>query len=87
MIDYRIGWFSFVMTDNAFFHVALSHVLADRTLSQRQGDPIDALRYRTESVRILNDRLEDQNDRISDGTIGTVAILADYEVYSTPSAR
>ena len=68
------------MRDEAFFYIALSQFVADNSFSQRKGDPEDAIRYRMESMRIVHDRLRKLKSQISDGTIGTVAILANYEV-------
>ena len=80
MRDYRLSWLSFAMNDDAFFHVMLSHFAADSNLSQRRGDPIEAVRYRMVSTRIINKRLAARWDQLADGTLAAVAVLANYEV-------
>jgi hypothetical protein len=80
MMDYRRGWFSLAISDEAFFNVALSLVAADGALTLRQGDPTEAILYRMEATRILSERMGLPRDRIADGTLGAVAVLANYEV-------
>jgi hypothetical protein len=67
------------MSDKAFFYVAIAHAASDCDLSLRKGDPIDAVSYRTEAIKIINERLGTPQYRISDENISAVAALANYE--------
>jgi hypothetical protein len=80
MMEYRRGWFSLAISDEAFFHVALSLIVADGDLTLKKGDPAEAVSYRMEAIRILNERMRSPQLRTSDGTLGAVAVLANYEV-------
>jgi hypothetical protein len=86
MMDYRRSWLSFAVNDNAFFHVMLSYGEADINFTQQKGDPIEAVGHRMKSVCIINERLRSPVGRLSDGTIATVAALANYEVCFTYSS-
>jgi hypothetical protein len=80
MMDYRRGWFSLAISDEAFFNVALSLVAADGGLTLKKGDPAEAVSYRMEAIRILNERIGSPQLRITDGTLSAVAVLTNYEV-------
>jgi hypothetical protein len=80
MIDYRNGWIALAMNDEAFFHVALAHSAGDVDLTLRKGDPDEAVSYRFQAIRIVNQRLGDPKTCLSDGTISAVAAIANYEV-------
>ena len=80
MTDFRKGWWSFAMNDKAFFYIALSHAASDCDLSLRKGDPIEAVSYRMEAIKIVNQRLGIPQYCTTDETISAVAALANYEV-------
>ena len=62
------------------FHISLSHYAGNYGLSKEENDPTEALRWRMESMKIVNERLDDHSAALSDGTMGTVASLSSYEV-------
>jgi hypothetical protein len=76
----RTEWLSLATHDTAFFYVALSHYAGNYSLMSKVKDPVEALRFRMESMKIINDRLEDVVTALTDGTLGTVASLSSYEV-------
>lgn len=49
-------------------------------MSLRTGDPIEAVLYRMEAIKIINGRLSVPQQRTADATIAAVAALANYEV-------
>jgi hypothetical protein len=76
----RKGWFSLAIQDTAFFHVAISHYAAYYNKHHKnEGDKVDALICRMKAIKIVNSRLEAEGPVI-DGTIGTVACIANCEV-------
>ncbi|KUJ20986.1 uncharacterized protein LY89DRAFT_715284 [Mollisia scopiformis] len=75
----RTEWLSLATQDTALFHVALSHYAGNYGLAHQQNDPVEALRFRMEAMRIVNERLADINSAMTDGTLGTVASLSSYE--------
>jgi hypothetical protein len=88
MLHLKKKWFTLALKDEAYFHAALSHYSGHLFLTQGsgRGDPVEAIFHRAESVRILNERLLSlQNGKgfkgMSDGTIGAVACMVNYEVF------
>ena len=76
----RTEWLKIATHDVALFYVALSHYAENyRLVFDHKSDPVDALRFRMEGMRIINQRLEDTSAAIRDGSIGTVASLSSYE--------
>jgi hypothetical protein len=86
MLDYRRGWMALALQDEAFFYVALSHSAGDVDLTLRKGDPDEAVSYRVQAMRIINERLGNSQQCLSDGTISAVAAIANYEVLTTFSS-
>jgi hypothetical protein len=76
----RTEWLSLATQDTALFHIALSHYAGNYGLAHRENDPVEALRFRMEAMRIVNERLEHIDSALTDGTLGTVASLSSYEV-------
>jgi hypothetical protein len=72
-------WFWQACKDPAYFHAALSHYPGHLNLSQRKGDPHEALWHRMEAVHIINERLITSNLATSDGTIGAISCMINYE--------
>jgi hypothetical protein len=85
MFHLKKKWFTLALKDEAYFHAALSHYSGHLFLTQGsgRGDPVEAVFHRAESVRILNERLLILQDGkgVSDGTIGAVACMVNYEVF------
>lgn len=76
----RKEWLALATQDSALFHIALSHYAGNYGLQHKESDPAEALRFRMESMRLVNQRLENGEASLSDGTLGTVASLSSYEV-------
>jgi hypothetical protein len=76
----RTQWLALATKDRAFFHVALSHYAGNYGLSRSERDPMEAVRFRMEAMKIINERLAVVKTALTDGTLGTVASLASYEV-------
>ena len=83
MIGIRKNWFRASLQDAAFFNAALSHYAASWTLKSREGDPAESLMLRMEAMKIVNKRLDEGEEGISDGTIGAVASMVTYEVFNS----
>ncbi len=80
MMNPRKTWLSNATKDPAYFHAGLSHYTAHFTQLHEQGDPTEALVYRMEAVRPVNERLGAAELGISDGTVGAVACIFNHEV-------
>ena len=76
----RKGLFSLAVHDAALFHTFMSHYVASYNLRFSTGDPAESMQHRTEAIRIVNERLQDPLQALSDGTIAAVANMAVYEV-------
>jgi hypothetical protein len=57
----------------------MAHYAACITLRTMAGDPVESLELRMESGRLINERLGNEEEAISDGTIGAVASILTYE--------
>ncbi|PVH86875.1 hypothetical protein DL98DRAFT_640558 [Cadophora sp. DSE1049] len=75
----RREWLSLAIQDAAMFHIALSHYAGNYGLAHQECDPVEALRFRMEAMRLVNRRLGDVGNALGDGTLGTVASLSSYE--------
>jgi len=80
MKEFRKAWLSFAINNKAFFHVALAHAAADCDMFLRKGDPTEAVSYRMEAIKMVNQRLGMPQYCVTDETISAVAALANYEV-------
>ena len=78
----RTEWLKLATRDRAFIHVALSHYAGNYGLARAERDPMEAVRFRMEAMKNINERLGWDRVRtaMTDGTLGTVASLASYEV-------
>jgi hypothetical protein len=80
MVSVRKSWLRISLQDPAFFAAVSSHYAGRYSLSTRQGDPTEALLLRMDAIKIVNERLNQMDGSVSDGTIGAVASLVTYEV-------
>lgn len=76
----RKGLFGLAVHDAALFHTFLAHYVASYDLRYGSGDPEESLFHRMEAIRIVNQRIADATEALSDGTIAAVANIAVYEV-------
>jgi hypothetical protein len=79
----RTEWLQLATQDGAMFHIALSHYAGNYGLTRHENDPMEALRLRMEAITIMNQRLENIDNALTDGSIGTVASLSSYEVHNS----
>ena len=82
MVSVRKSWLQTSIQDPAFFAAVASHYAGRYSLCTGQGDPTDSLLLRMEAIKIVNERLNQLEGFVSDGTIGAVASLVTYEVSS-----
>ena len=80
MMPMRKGLFSLATHDAALFHTFMSHYVAAYSLRFSTGDPVESMQHRTQAIRIVNERLRDPKQALSDGNIAAVANMAVYEV-------
>jgi hypothetical protein len=80
MMPMRKGLFSIAIHDAALFHTFMSHYVAAYNLRFSSGDPAESMQHRTEAIRIVNERLRDPSQALSDSNIAAVANMAVYEV-------
>jgi hypothetical protein len=78
----RREWLALATQDRALFYIALSHYAGNYGLKHQESDPAEALRFRMEAMRLVNERIPDIKQALADGTVGTVASLSSYEVSS-----
>jgi hypothetical protein len=64
----RREWLALATQDTALFHIALSHYAGNYGLEHQECDPAEALRFRMESMRIVNQRLAHKEHALSDGS-------------------
>lgn len=76
----RTEWLSLATQDAAFFYVASSHYAGNYSLLDKENDPTEAVRFKMESMKLVNRRMDHIDPALSDGTLGTVASLSSYEV-------
>ena len=78
----RIIWISVGMSDRSAFQLSLAH---SALLMARQDDPRiqennEALKYYTNALNSVNNRLCDPTDNTSEGIIGAILGFCCYEV-------
>ncbi len=76
----RTQWLSLATQDVALFNVALSHYAGNESLARQQSDTLEALQFRMDAMRAINERLNDIKTALTDTTLGAVAALSSYEV-------
>ncbi|KAE9375953.1 hypothetical protein N431DRAFT_481146 [Stipitochalara longipes BDJ] len=87
MLNLRKGYFQLAMQDSAFFSAAISHYAGIFSLVIRDGDPLESLQLRMRSIALVNSRLKESALGVSDGTVGAVASIINYETNNgTPLA-
>ncbi|KAH9210937.1 hypothetical protein DL95DRAFT_465303 [Leptodontidium sp. 2 PMI_412] len=79
----RKRWLALATQDAAIFHVALSHYTGNYSLVYQESDPVEALRFRMEAMRLVNQRPGHVERALPDDTLGTVASLSSYEAWAT----
>jgi hypothetical protein len=80
MLNLRKGYFQHAMQDSAFLSAAVSHYAGIFSLVQRDGDPMESFQLRMRSIALVNSHLMEPTLSVSDGTLGAVASIINYEV-------
>jgi hypothetical protein len=83
----RNRWHALASQDAVLFRVALSHAAGNLSMLQERGDPTESLIWRTDAIRILNERIaSSKTSGPSLYTIGAIASMASYEVITRCSS-
>lgn len=73
--------------DEAYFFAVVAQSAAYFSLFEKRGDPMDAITHRMKAVKLVNSRIGVPALETSDGTIATVACIANYEVSISRSSQ
>jgi hypothetical protein len=85
MMPMRRAFLTQSLHDPALFHTFLSHYAASYHTAYsktHKSDPDEAIYHRTMAIKIVNERIREKKYELSDGSVGAVANLAIYEVFS-----
>jgi hypothetical protein len=80
MMPMRKMLFSLAINDAAMFHSFLCHYAGSYNVHFRTGNRDEALYHASEAAKIVNERLADPNQALTNETIATVANMAAFEV-------
>ena len=83
-IDFkRLGWLysGLSVHDPDPTHVILSFTLSSSSRNRGTKEPAAAIEHKAKALQLVNKRLEDPIEAMSDGTIGAVLNIAGHEVY------
>lgn len=83
-LNYDGTWLSFSFSDRAMLNATLFCVAEHRDLLMGTENSADGLQHKGEVIRLINKRLADQRDHLSDSSIASVAILNNWEVWLRP---
>lgn len=73
-------WFNFAISDEALFHATMLHSAAHHSMLVGNNELAEPSQLNSEAIRILNLRLGDPSQGVSDLTIAAVACLILFEV-------
>jgi hypothetical protein len=80
MLPMRKMLFSLAINDAAMFHSFLCHYAGTYNVSFRTGNQDEALYHASQAAKIVNERLVDPAQALTNETIATVANMAAFEV-------
>lgn len=84
MMAVRGLWLEKAMRDTAFLFIKLCRAAGSLSLIDRSGDSVEALMFKNEAIKAINERLSQSPTHISEGTLSAVACIVSYEVsYNT----
>ena len=72
--------FSLAINDPAMFHSFLCHYAGSYNVHFQTGNKDEALYHASEAAKIVNERLADPDQALTNETIATVANMAAFEV-------
>jgi hypothetical protein len=76
----RRSMFEAAQDDSVAFGTILAFSSADRSTLQDENEPVEAIKYSTQSLQLLRERLSQPSLATTDGTIAAVAIQIAYTV-------
>lgn len=79
-INYDDAWKPFSISDSALLHATLCLVAQHEDLIRGSEDSSDNLYHKCQALKLINNRLLDERDQVSDASITSVAILVILEV-------
>jgi len=81
VINTRNTWWSFISNDAGLLHATLATWALYGTLVQGIEDMrMSQLKHKNEAIREISTKISDPGGQISDELVGTVSILASFEV-------
>jgi hypothetical protein len=80
MLPMRKMLFSLAINDAAMFHSFLCHYAGTYNFNYRTGNQDEALYHAVQAAKIVNERLVDPAQALTNETIATVANMAAFEV-------
>jgi hypothetical protein len=80
MMAVRRLWLGKALKDPAFLLMELCHAAESLSLIERGENSTESLTFKNEAIKIINQRLDQSPNEISEGTLSTVASIVSYEV-------
>ena len=74
-------------TDSEISSAVLSHYSATHRMRFQHESPTESISHLSAAIHIITERLQDNRESCSNGTIGAVASLIIYEVQFLPNQR
>lgn len=80
--DFEAEWFSKALSDPACYHATMFISAAHRirVFGLERNIPAEFYHHKGEAIRLINERLDDPERRLADGTFAAIACLAAFEV-------
>ena len=81
-VEFEAEWFNKAVSDRACYHGAMFISMADqnRILNLQNTIPPEFYLHKGQAIRLIQERLEDPQERVEDGTLAAIACLAAFEV-------
>ena len=81
-VFYRMGWLfaSVAVHDPAPSHAILGYAMAHIANLHGKAEPIDAADHKVKAIQLVNQRILDPSEALSDRTIGSIIHIAGWEV-------
>jgi hypothetical protein len=80
--EYDIEWFKAAMVDPAVYHASMFISAANRVLvfNLQNRIPTEFFYHKGEAIRLIQERVDDPQGRLEDGTLAAITCLAAFEV-------
>lgn len=81
-VEFEAEWFNKAVSDRACYHGAMFISTADqnRTLNLPNATAQEIYLHKGQAIRLIQQRLEDPQERVEDGTLAAIVCLAAFEV-------